>query len=300
MIDLNDVAIFVKVAQLESFSRAGLALNMPVSTVSRRVAALEEQLRTTLIQRTTRKLSLTAQGRAYYAETSGPLNHLFDAEIALVDRQREPKGILKITAPVALAHEAFYEFLSSFLKTHVQVQIDISITNAFLDLVADNVDVAIRFGDMADSTIVAQRIGTNLRYLVATPGYLETRSHPARPEDLRQHDCILLNARDGRSEWELFSGKKSAKIEVSGRISSRDLQSLSVFTHKGHGIGLLPTYYCEAEIRGGSLIRILPEWSSPEIAVHAVYPSQRFVPLKTQAFLAALKEWKSPLWLSRR
>ena len=300
MLDLNDIAVFVKVAQLGSFSHAARALGMPVSTVSRKVSSLEEQLGVTLMQRTTRKLSLTAHGRAYLEQCREPLSHLHDAEIVLTQTQKRPEGPLKVSVPVILGQEPFYEFLSSFLKKYPGVQIDLFITNLFVDLIADNVDVAIRFGELADSSIIAKRIGRSVRYLVASPQYLKGRNLPATPEDLAAHQCILLNGRNNEAEWHLVSGRKSVKLRVAGPVSSRDFQSVSAFTYKGHGIGYLPSNYCEGQIRKRELVRILPAWSSPEIFVHAVYPTRRFLPSKLQVFLDDLKAWKSPLWLPRR
>ncbi len=297
MADLNDIAVFVKVAQFESFSRAARALGMPVSTVSRKVTSLENQLGVTLMQRTTRRLSLTAQGRAYYNQCSEPLSHLFDAESALTQTQKKPEGLLKISAPVIMGQEPFYEFLSAFLKKYPRIQVDLFITNLFVDLVADNVDVAIRFGELQDSTIIAKRIGRSVRYLVASPDYLKGRTPPAKPEDLVNHQCILLNGRNNEAEWQLVNGRKSVKLHVSGPVSSRDFQSVSAFTHKGHGIGLLPSNYCEEEIRRRDLVRILPEWSSLEIFIQVVYPTRRFIPSRLQLFLDELKAWKSPLWV---
>ncbi|WP_434710321.1 LysR family transcriptional regulator [Rhizobium sp. YTUHZ045] len=296
MADLNDIAVFVKVAQYGSFSRAAYSLGMPVSTVSRKVTSLEEQLGVTLLQRTTRKLSLTAQGRAYYDRCSEPLAHLMDAEQALTETQRKPEGLLKISVPVIFGQDVFYEFISSFLRTYPDIQIDLFVTNLFLDLVAENVDVAIRFGELKDSSIVAQRLGRSVRYLVATPDYLEGRALPSKPEDLKDHRCVLLNGRNGEADWHLVSGRKSAHVRVSGPVSSRDFEAVSAFTYRGHGIGLLPSTYCDEEINRGELIRLLPDWSSPEIFVHAVYPTRRFLPLRLQVFLEALKAWKNPLW----
>lgn len=296
MADLNDIAVFVKVAQYGSFSRAAYSLGMPVSTVSRKVTSLEEQLGVTLLQRTTRKLSLTAQGRAYYDRCSEPLAHLMDAEQALTETQRKPEGLLKISVPVIFGQDVFYEFISSFLRTYPDIQIDLFVTNLFLDLVAENVDVAIRFGELKDSSIVAQRLGRSVRYLVATPDYLEGSALPSKPEDLKDHRCVLLNGRNGEADWHLVSGRKSAHVRVSGPVSSRDFEAVSAFTYRGHGIGLLPSTYCDEEINRGELIRLLPDWSSPEIFVHAVYPTRRFLPLRLQVFLEALKAWKNPLW----
>jgi DNA-binding transcriptional LysR family regulator len=300
MTDLNDVAIFVKVAQLESFSRAARALAMPVSTVSRRVTALEEQLGVTLLQRTTRKLNLTAQGRSYFNHCSEPLSLLNDAERALAQIQKMPEGLLRVSVPVTLGQEPFYSFVSSFLQAYPRIQIDLSVTNAFLDLIADNVDLVLRYGELRDSTLVAQRIGKSVRYLVCTPGYLKGRTLPSRPDELRLHQCILLNGRNNEAEWELVSGRKSIKVPVSGPVSTRDHQAVSAFTCRGHGIGLLPSTYCDRQIARGELVRLLPEWSSPEISINAVYPTRRFLPSKLQVFLEALKAWKSPLWTPLR
>ncbi|MBX5167930.1 MULTISPECIES: LysR family transcriptional regulator [unclassified Rhizobium] len=297
MADLNDIAVFVKVAQYGSFSRAAHSLGMPVSTVSRKVTSLEEQLGVTLLQRTTRKLSLTAQGRAYFDQCSEPLAHLIDAEQALTETQKKPEGLLKISVPVIFGQEVFYEFVSSFLKTYPDIQVDLFVTNLFLDLIAENIDLGIRFGELKDSSIIAQRLGKSVRYLVAAPDYLKGRAPPSEPQDLNEHQCVLLNGRNGEAEWHLVSGGKSVRQQVSGPVSSRDFDAVSAFTNRGHGIGLLPSTYCDDEIRRGALIRLLPDWSSEEIFVHAVYPTRRFLPARLQVFLDALKAWKSPLWL---
>ncbi|MGX9989767.1 LysR substrate-binding domain-containing protein [Rhizobium sp. Z1P35] len=297
MADLNDIAVFVKVAQYGSFSRAAHSLGMPVSTVSRKVTSLEEQLGVMLLQRTTRKLSLTVQGQAYYNRCSEPLAHLLDAEQALTETQRKPEGLLKISVPVIFGQEVFHEFVSAFLKTYPKIQVDLFVTNLFLDLIAENIDLGIRFGGLKDSSIVAQRLGKSVRYLVAAPDYLKGRVLPLKPEDLKDHQCVLLNGRNGEAEWYLVSGRKSVRLHVSGPVSSRDFDAVSAFTYRGHGIGLLPSTYCDEQIRKGELVRLLPGWSSEEIFVHAVYPTRRFLPSRLQVFLEALKAWKTPLWL---
>ena len=296
MADLNDIAVFVKVAQFESFSRAAHALGMPVSTVSRKVSALEAGLGVTLLQRTTRKLALTSQGRDYFNQCSEPLNLLFDAERVLTQTQKAPEGVLKISVPVVLGQDPFLEFVSGFLKNHPRIKIDLFITNVFLDLIAENVDVGIRFGELKDSSLIAKRLGAQTRYVVAAPAYLKTHKSPARPEDLGSHQCVLLSEKNNEAEWELVSGRKHAKIHVSGPISSRDFQSVSTFVYRGHGIGFLPSPYCDEKIENGELIRLLPEWVSPRFDIHAVYPTRNFLPSRLQVFLEALKSWKSPLW----
>uniref|UniRef100_E1T7G0 Transcriptional regulator, LysR family n=1 Tax=Burkholderia sp. (strain CCGE1003) TaxID=640512 RepID=E1T7G0_BURSG len=298
--DLNDIAVFVRVAQLESFSRAAHALGMPVSTVSRKVSALEERLGVTLLQRTTRKLSLTAQGRAYFDQCSEPLSHLYDAERVITQTQKKPEGLLRISGPVMLEQEPFYAFLSAFLKDYPQIHVDLYFTNAFLDLIAENVDVAIRFGELRDSSLIAQRVGRSVRQLVVSAEYARTRPLPSQPDELSQHPCVLINARNNESEWHLVNGRKSVKVHVTGPVAARDFHVVSAFALRGHGIALLPSSYCDPRIASGELVRVLPEWSSPEIFVHAVYPTRRFMPSRLRAFLDALRAWQGPLWLPLR
>jgi DNA-binding transcriptional LysR family regulator len=294
--DLNDIAVFVKVAQFESFSKAARSMGMPVSTVSRAVSNLETELGVTLLQRTTRQLTLTSQGRAYFNECQAPLDLLIDAERVITQAQQEAEGALKISVPVILGQESFLSFISVFLKHYPRVRIDLFITNRFVDLIAENVDLAIRFGDLSDSSVVARRLGVSVRYLVATPQYLKGRRLPAEPSDLKDHDCVLMNGKNNEADWDLVSGRKKARVHVSGPISSRDFNSASAFTYRGHGIGLLPSTYCDAPVKSGDLTRLLPAWSSSPFPVYVVYPTRKFLPAKLNAFLGALAAWQSPLW----
>ncbi|MGT2444661.1 LysR substrate-binding domain-containing protein [Ensifer adhaerens] len=296
MVDLNDIAVFAAVAQFESFSRAARSLGMPVSTVSRKVTALEEQLGVTLIQRTTRKLSLTAQGRAYYAECGEPLKRLRDAERVLSEAQRRPEGLLRVTVPMTLGQPPFFDFLSAFLKTYPEIELDLLVTNMFMDLVAENIDVAVRFGELRDSSLVAQRLGRSTHFLVAAPGYLDKHGTPSRPEDLCGHRCVLVNARGNEAEWHLVKGGEAASLRVTGAVSVHDIQSASAMTERGHGIGRLPPIFCDNLLASGKLLRVLPGWSAPDVFVHAVYPTRRFLPSRLQVFLQELKAWRGPAW----
>src|SRR5438105_1323291 len=203
MTDLNEIAVFVSVAQLGSFTGAARALSMPVSTVSRRIADLEQQLGVTLIQRTTRKLTLTAQGRDYFDQCSEPLAHLYDAERVLTHSQRQPEGILRISVPVILGDPVFLGFLSDFLRNHPRIRLDLFITNQMLDLVAESIDVALLIGELKSSSIVARKLGTTVRYVVAAPAYLAGRARPRERAELAEHACVLLNAVNNEAEWEL-------------------------------------------------------------------------------------------------
>ncbi len=297
MADLDNILVFVKVAQFESITRAARSLGMPISTVSRRLSVLESELGVSLLKRTTRRMSLTPQGRDYFGHCQEPLALLQEAERGLTHAQKAPEGLLRITVPVVLGQEAFFEFISAFLTDHERIRIDLFITNAFLDLVADNVDVAIRFGELKDSSLVALRLGTTVRHVVAAPRYLRTRAIPAEPADLEAHECVMLNANNNETDWDLMCGRRKVRVHVSGPISSHDFNSISTFVYRGHGVGLLPSSYCEDAIASGRLIHLLPEWASPQVPVFAVYASRRFLPSRLRVFLEALASWRSPLWI---
>jgi DNA-binding transcriptional LysR family regulator len=297
MADLDNVLIFVKVAQFESISRAARSLGMPISTVSRRLSVLEAQLGVSLLRRTTRRVTLTPQGRDYFNQCQEPLTLLQDAERVLSQAQRKPEGLLRVTVPVVLSQDPFLQFVSGFLKEHPRIRIDLFITNTFVDLVAENIDAAIRFGELQDSSVVATRLGKSIRYVVAAPEYLKSRKVPAEPADLAQHECVMLNAKHNETDWDLVSAKKKARVHVSGPLSSRDFNSASTFVYQGHGVGFLPSTYCEAALAGGRLVRLLPKWTSPQIPVFAVYPSRKFMPARLSVFLQALGAWHSPQWI---
>jgi DNA-binding transcriptional LysR family regulator len=258
---------------------------------------LESKLGVSLLRRTTRRVTLTAQGREYCSQCREPLTLLEEAERVLTLGQKMPEGMLRMSVPVILGQQPFLDFLSGFLKAQPRIRIDLFITNLFLDLIAENIDVAIRFGELEDSSVVATRIGKSIRYLVAAPEYLKGRKLPVEPTDLKLHDCVMLNARNNETDWDLVSGRKKARIRVSGPVSSRDFNSVSSFVYRGHGIGLLPSTYCDEALASGALIRLLPKWASPEIPVFAVYSNRKFLPLRLNVFLNALATWKSPLWI---
>ena len=297
MADLDNILVFVKVAQLESITRAARSLGMPISTVSRRLSVLESKLSVSLLRRTTRRMTLTAQGREYFSQCQEPLALLQEAERVLTHAQTAPEGLLRVTVPVVLGQEAFLDFVSGFLRDHAQIRIDLFITNRFLDLIADNIDVAIRFGELEDSSLVALRLGTTIRHVVAAPRYLKNRTVPTEPADLESHDCVMLNAKNNETDWDLVNGSREARIHVSGPISSHDFDSISRFVYRGHGVGLLPSSYCDEAIAAGRLIRLLPRWTSRQVPLFAVYSSRRFLPSRLRVFLDALADWRSPLWL---
>ena len=294
---LDNILVFVKVAEFESISKAARALDMPISSVSRKLSVLESGLGVSLIRRTTRRVILTSQGRDYFNQCIEPLTKLQEAERVITQTQRKLEGTLALSVPMILSQGPFMDFLSGFSKENSGIRVDLYITNAYLNLVAENLDVAIRFGHLKDSNVVATKIGKSVRYVVATAEYLKGRKLPTEPEELKAYDCVMFNAKNYETDWDLISGRKRVRIHVTGSVSSHDCQSVAAFVLRGHGVGLLETAYSDQALARGDLVRLLPRWTSTEIPVFAVYPTRKFLPPRVTAFLEALATWKSPLWV---
>jgi len=296
MSDMNEVLIFTRVAQLGSFSKASKVMSIPVSTVSRKVSGLEARLGTTLIQRTTRKLSLTRQGQLFYEQCAFHFHGIEEAETLLRQTQNQPSGHLRVTIPVALGRTAFIDLISGFLKAHPKIKLDLIVTNQHLDFVSENIDVAIRFGHLKDSTVIAKKLGSSRRVLLASPEYLKNSGVPKDPRELENHHCILFLGQKEELEWELVNEKRKVRVKVSGIIAGSDFNTVNEFALRGHGIALLPAAYCLSASNKNQLKQILPQWNSPPSPVHAIYMSRKFMPIQVQAFLKCLSEWKSPHW----
>lgn len=296
MKNLNEIMVFARVAQLGSFSKAAQSLEMPVSTVSRKITDLEDRLGITLIQRTTRKLNLTQIGTQYYQQCAELLLALDEAETRITQLQSQPEGPLRITIPVGMGSGQFIEFISGFLNRYPKIQLDLLVSNQYVDLVSENVDLAIRFGALHDSSLIARRLGTSMRALVASPEYLKRRGSLKHPQDLEKHECIIYRSRTEDSVWEFTKEKSRQKAKVAGRIVASDMSTLKELAIRGHGIAHLPEMFCLDAIQEGSLRLVLPEWKSLHSPVHAVYPNRRFMPTRLTTFLKELEEWKSPSW----
>lgn len=296
MKDLNEIMVFARVAQMGSFSQAAKALCMPVSTVSRKVSDLEKRLGITLIQRTTRKLSLTRIGTEYYQTCSELLQGFDEAEVQATRAQAKPEGLLRVSVPVGLATGSFTDFVSTFMTKYPGIYLDLAITNQFVDLANDGVDVAIRFGPLQDSALIAKRLGTSTRLLVASATYLKKSGTPNQPQDLENHECLIYRSREPELYWELTKEKSRQRVKVSGRLVASDMLALSQLAVRGHGVALLPQMYCESDLKSGRLRAVLSDWKSPTSPVHAVYLNRRFMPARLAVFIKELEAWPDKSW----
>jgi DNA-binding transcriptional LysR family regulator len=278
---LELLPVFVEVVRQGSFTAAAAHLGLPKSTVSRRVARLERELGATLLARTTRQLRLTDAGADLYEEAAPALDRLEAAARALSERQRTPRGPLRVTAPVDLGHDPLGEMVASFVHRHPAVTVEMVLTNRVVDLVREGLDCAIRAGSVTDSSgLIARRLGQSDLGLFASPAYVERRGVPERIEDLARHDCVLFRAQGGRARWSLQGPAGEESVEVSGRASADDFTFVRALVRAGTGIALMPLVGEPL----GELRRVLPTHAARGGAVYFVYPRSRHVPAKVSAF----------------
>ncbi|OJT23545.1 LysR family transcriptional regulator [Archangium sp. Cb G35] len=286
--DLNELLVFAKVVQAGSFTVAARGLRMPKSTVSRKVSELEERVGAQLLQRTTRKLRLTDVGQAYYEHCARIVAEAEQAELAVTRMQSAPHGLLRVTAPLTFSFLG--PIVAEFLKRYPEVQVELVCTDRSVDLVQEGFDLAVRAGRLADSSLIARKLGNVERVVVAAPGYLQERGVPKSPKDLERHDCLVFGAGMEGNTWTLHAGNKSVQVSVRARLVVNEPDMLRAVAVAGAGIALLPTQPSDADLTQGRLRRLLPDWSSSGAPVHAVYPSTRHHSPKVMAFVDFLRE----------
>ncbi|HEY0823826.1 MAG TPA: LysR substrate-binding domain-containing protein [Ramlibacter sp.] len=278
MQDLNDMLFFAEVVDRGGFAAAGRALNVPKSRLSRRVADLESRLGVRLLQRTTRKLSLTQAGEIYHRHCVAMREQAEAADEAVAHVQTEARGTVRMTCPVTLAQTTIGPVLPRFLAAHPQVRIDMLITNRVIDLVQEGVDVALRVRSNLDDSgsLVAKNLGETKGVLVASPQLLQRFGAPEGVESLRNLPTVAMSAADGRASWHLL-GPRAAEFDLQHRpvYTADDLLTLKFAVLHGTGMCVLPDYLCSEELRRGELVPVLPGWAPRVAMVLAVYPSRR-------------------------
>lgn len=286
-IDLNAASVLVRVVQEGSFRAAARLLGMPKTSVSRKVAELEEQLGAQLLHRTTRTLSLTDAGAAFMEEAETALAHIEAAEQAVTALQREPRGRLRVTATVPLGQMYMAPLIVELLEAHPAIEVTLHLTDRHVDLVAERFDVALRTGALPDSSLVAQLVGTSEYRLVASPRYLKERGTPRSPADLSSHSCLLF-AKGGavaRGVWPFGRGTRAREIRVAGRFVTDDFVVLREASIRGLGIARLPVGVVSEAIRDKKLIPLLRAHTPAPTPVHLVHPGGRHLPPRTRAFI---------------
>jgi len=293
MPDLNDMLFFAEVVERGGFAAAGRALGVPKSRLSRRVADLEAQLGVRLLQRTTRKLSLTAIGETYLRHCLALRESAQAAADAVAQVQAEPRGTVRVVCPVTLAQSVLGPLLPRYLARCPQVRVDMEVNNRVVDLVAEGVDVALRVRPTLEDSgsLVVKRLDQARPVLVASPALLARQGTPATLEEASRLDCVAMSATDGKVSIRLTGPDgREAVLTCAPRLVADDLLTLKFAALGGSGMCWLPDYLCEAELRDGQLVPLLPGWNLPVGVVHAVFPSRRGLSPAVRSFLDFLGE----------
>lgn len=276
-IDLNRVAVFARVVDEGSFTKAALALGLPKSSVSRSLALLESELGTRLLQRSSRKLTVTEAGAAYYAQVSGALNAIDTASACAAERQSVPSGLVRITAPYDSGN-VFMPILARIVERLPTISLEVALTNRHVDLAEEGFDLAIRAGAIQNESLIARKVAEVRAGLFASRGYLKRRGTPTTIADLAEHNCVFFRGERGRAVWTLHSGERVERVQVSGRLGVDDVGAGRNAMLLDVGIALLPAFACAHEVSEGTVVRVLPDWVGPSTQVNLVYPSARLVP----------------------
>jgi len=295
--DLNDIVVFTKVAETKSFTGAAEQLGLPKSTVSRKLAQLEERLGVRLVQRTTRKLALTEIGEAYYERASRIVADLQAAEQVVTDMQATPRGRLKVTAPIDLSTRYLGAIIADFIASHSDITVELDATDRVVDLIEDGYDVAVRFGQLPESTLIARKLATFAGVLCASPAYLAKRGTPTSVEELDDHDKVLFLPSARTTGWTLVNGEQSYELGRPARFSSNNLGAVRSVVLAGGGISVMTEFMVACDIHEGKLVQLLPSWGVRAIDVQAVYPARQNLPPRLTLFLDHLaKSLNPPPW----
>jgi len=287
MVEPNDLLLFARIVEAGSFSLAAERVDLPKSTVSRRIALLEAKLGERLLQRTTRKLVLTEFGASLLEHARKVVEEVEAAGALVQHRQLAPSGRLRVSMPADFANMGMTGFMARFMEQYPAIRLELDLSPRRVDLVSENFDIAIRMGDLPDdASLNARRVALERLALYAAPSYIARRGIPAHPDDLVDHDLLCLLSRSGGAQaWVLTSGKTTWTRELPARLTANSPDLLARMACTGAGIAASSGLFANAHVEKGELVRILPDWLLPEVTGWAVFPGRRLMPAKTRAFL---------------
>jgi len=287
MVDLNDIALFVQVVRCGSFAEAARRQGVPANTVSRRIQQLEARLGTRLMQRSTRKLTLTSAGQAFHERCAGAVDGLVEAGQEVMTGGQEPSGLVRVAAPADFFDHFPMDWVVEFLAAHPLVRVDFVLSDARADLIADQIDVAFRGGAPVDSGYVGRQLLRPMSDgLAASPAYIAAHGAPATLQDLADHDCVIPSHPSGHATWRLRGpDDANEEVQVMGRFSGNTAQARRRATIAGLGIALLPPGLARLDMKAGLLVPVLPQYTHSNNGVTLLYPSRRHQPLAVSAFI---------------
>lgn len=283
--DLASLQAFVKVVQTGSFTRAADALDTQKARLSRVVSQLERELSVRLLERSTRSLSLTEAGREFFERAHAILASVDDARQAMQRIRGEPQGTLRLTCGVEFGLVAVSAWISDYLLAYPQVQVEADYSNRVVDIVHEGYDLAIRVGPLSDSSLAARRLGILDYGLYASSAYLQRHGQPASPQDLGAHPLVVYAGAAQQGYWQLTRGEDTYRVKLQPRLRVNTSLAAREAMQRGLGIGLLPKRVAEPAGQQGLLQQVLPSWDAPEVPVHAVFASARYLTPKVRAFI---------------
>lgn len=283
---ISAMQVFAKVVELGSFARAAERLELSTSAVSRQVADLEAHLDTRLLNRTTRKISLTEPGRAYHERCVQLLADVEEAELAAQAGRASARGTLRVTCSVNFGLHHIAPLLGAFQKKHPGVRLDISLSDRMVDIVEEGFDLAIRIGESRSTSVIARKLGETRMVCCAAPAYLAKHGTPKTPEQLAPHNCLIYEYLNPRNEWR-FTGRdgREHRARVFGTTQTNNGDLLASVAAQGLGICCEPDFIVAAHLASGKLKRVLPAFDGPISSIHAVYSSRRYLSAKVRAFV---------------
>lgn len=294
---LTGLQLFVRAAEAGSFSRAARDLNLTQPTVTKHIAALERELGARLLNRNTRGLSLTEVGSLYFDKCKRILAEYEEAQGLVSLQKSQVAGTLRISTPVALGRRVVTPLIFEFMRRHPQLRVDLACDDVYVDLVAQGMDVAVRMGSLADSTLGARYLGVNPWMMVGAPDYLRRHGVPRLPHELARHNVLIYSRVQGDAHLRFQQPDgHSQSVAVSGALRSNNLSTVLEAVRSGMGLAALPCYVAAGAVASGELVAIMRDHVLPSQEVHAVYPSARQVPVKVSALIAFLKEHFSGEW----
>lgn len=295
---LSLLATFVAVAEAESFSVAADKLDLSRAMASKHIQALEDRLGVKLLERTTRRVRLTDAGRRYLERARRLLAEFDEAEVEARGERVAPSGTLRINGPVSFARSHLAAAIPPFLARYPDLAVDLTVNDRVVDLLEEGYDVAVRIGRLADSSLVARRLAPVRVHLAASPAYIAASGMPAHPDDLAHHACLSYAYSGDGGVWRFTDGEgRDATVRPRGPMSANNGEILTEAAVGGTGIVLQPDFVLGPHFADGSLVRVLPDWRAPELAVHAVHHQSRYVAAKIRVFIDHLAEvWRHAPW----
>ena len=287
--ELSFFCLLVKQGTLAATARE---LNLTPPAVSRRLSMLEERLGVRLLNRTTRRISLTSEGEVYFEHAQRILGDIDDMERRVSSSRAAPRGLLRVNAPLGFGRSYIGPAVSEFTKACPEVEVQLHLTDRPIALPDESIDVSIHFGEMPDSRLIARKIASNRRLLVASPAYLQTAGVPVHPHDLTQHHCIVLRQNSGAyGNWRLNRGERAETIKVHGKLSTNDGEVALNWALDGLGILMRAEWDVAKYLRSGRLVQVLPDYETPPADVYAVYQERLNLSAKIAYFVDHLRDY---------